>query len=1022
VGNRSSIPPLVFLAFLVFMAFALYTFRLDYQSLWYDEGFSVYLARMSLGEITARTASDIHPPFYYYLLHFWVKLAGSTEFSLRYLSAVFGVLTVPLMWAVGRRLLGATAAALAAALVCLSPLFLWYSQEARMYTLVTFLCLLSTYLLLRIMDGKGRRAVHWTAYALANVVAVYTHFYAFFVLAFQFLFFLCWWALWSKGRVRQRWPTMASLLLCQAAVAVAYLPWSGFVLRRYGADVSYWQGTLRIGEVLRKTLITFSTGHSVLEIFAQPIAIGYLLILLFALAILALQAVRRQPPDEDLGGVSIPLMERRPWLTLLGLVLYLILPCLLLVVISYQRAKFHPRYLMLSSPAFFLLIAGGLAALFELAGGSAGQRRRVALVVGYVLVCYVGVTSGYAIYNAYFDIYFLKDDFRSAARFIEERKGENEVVILTSGHMFPVFTYYYERDDWYPIPDEPTLSAEHVLGYGLADELNRILPGKDGVWVLLWQHEVVDPVGFLTMMLGDAGRLVPYEGGFWGLKLLHYALPPDLRFSSEPQPQHPATVNFDDQIRLLGYSVSAGKASTSGLEVVLYWQAIQQTSEDYKVSLRLRDQTGHEWGGYDGRPTGPLYPTFRWSAGETLFGTALITPTVGTPLGVFQLQVSLYSDVNLVGLDVLDEQGTPTGTTDTLGSVELSSGRPVSVEEIQPSHPVEAQLARGLELVGYDVSAGSAQPGDSLQLNLYWHANSLMAEDYVLLLQLYTEQGQVVDVGVGGPQVVDWVSGGGTSVVGKVYHLANVRYPTSSWRAGEVILGQYDYMVPLDAEPGQGELRAALLACMEGLVPIASMPAEGEVPEGEMVVAFQSATAEDHGFMACRAGEPAGQAMISLLQIEATQRVFSPPEVQHRVEVGDLGGKVALYGYDLSARDLRPGDTLYLTLYWQALEPMDIPYTVFTHLLDVTNQVRGQMDSQPQGGARPTTGWVPQEYLRDDYQLAVQPDAPTGDYLIEVGMYDASRPDFRRLRLVDPAGNVLDNRIVLDVPVRVESE
>jgi len=1021
VGNRSSIPPLVFLAFLAFLAFALYTFRLDHQSLWYDEGFSVYLARMSLGEITARTASDIHPPFYYYLLHFWVKPCGSTEFSLRYLSAVFGVLTVPLMWAVGRRLLGATAGALAAALVCLSPLFLWYSQEARMYTLVTFLCLLSTYLLLRIMDRRERRAIQWVAYVLINVVAVYTHFYAFFVLAFQFLFWLCWWALSSRGRARKRRSTLVEGLLCQAAVVVAYLPWSGFVLRRYGADVSYWQGTLRIGEVLRKTLITFSTGHSVLEILAQPIAIGYLLILIFALAILALQAVRRQRPEGDPGGGSLPLMERRPWLTLLGLALYLILPCLLLVVISYQRAKFHPRYLMLSSPAFFLLIAGGLAALFELAGRSAGQRRSVALGVGYVLVCYVGVTSGYAIYNAYFDIDFLKDDFRSAAAFISEHKGQNEVVILTSGHMFPVFTYYYEGDDWYPIPDEPTLSAERVLGYSLADELNRILPGKDGVWVLLWQDEVVDPVGFLTMMLGDAGRLVPYEGGFWGLKLLHYALPPGVHFSSEPQPQHPVTVNFENQIRLLGYSVSAGEATTSGLEAVLYWQPLQQTSADYKVSLRLRDETGHEWGGYDGRPTGPLYPTFRWSAGETLFGTALITPTVGIPPGLYQLQASLYSEATLVGLDVLDEQGTPTGTTATLGSVELSSGRPASVEEIQPSHPVEAQLAPGLELVGYDVSTASVQPGDSLQLNLYWHANSSMAEDYVLLLQLYTEQGQVVDVGIGGPQVVDWVSGGGTSVAGKVYHLANVRYPTSSWRAGEVILGQYDYTVPLDAEPGQGELRATLFSCMGGLVPITSMPAEGEVPEGEMVVAFQSATAEDRRLMPCRAGEPAGQAMITPLQIEATQRVFSPPEVQHRVEVGNLGGKVALYGYDLSARDLRPGDTLNLTLYWQALEPMDIPYTVFTHLLDVTNQVRGQMDGQPQGGARPTTGWVPQEYLRDEYQLILAADAPPGEYVIEVGMYDASTPEFRRLPLLDAAGDFVDSRILLATRVMVEA-
>jgi hypothetical protein len=83
--------------------------------------------------------------------------------------------------------------------------------------------------------------------------------------------------------------------------------------------------------------------------------------------------------------------------------------------------------------------------------------------------------------------------------------------------------------------------------------------------------------------------------------------------------------------------------------------------------------------------------------------------------------------------------------------------------------------------------------------------------------------------------------------------------------------------------------------------------------------------------------------------------------------------------------------------------------------------VQGQMDSQPLEGSRPTTGWVPQEYLRDEYQLTMAENAPPGEYLIEVGMYDASTPEFRRLPLVDSSGNVLDNRIVLDAVVRVES-
>ncbi|HUW94374.1 MAG TPA: hypothetical protein VMW58_01170, partial [Anaerolineae bacterium] len=522
------------------------------------------------------------------------------------------------------------------------------------------------------------------------------------------------------------------------------------------------------------------------------------------------------------------------------------------------------------------------------------------------------------------------------------------------------------------------------------------------------------------MMLGEEGTLVPYEGGFWGLKLLHYALPSDVQFSSEPRPQHAVTVNFDDQVRLLGYSVTPGEVTTSGLEVALYWQALQGLSEDYKVSLRLRDEEGHEWGGYDGRPTGLLYPTFRWSAGETLFGTSQITPTLGTPPGLYQLQVSLYSDANLVGLDVLDEQGTPTGTTATLGSVELGRGRLVTWVDMQPSPTIVGALTPELEVVGYDVGATTAQPGDTLQVRLYWHAVSASAEDYALLLRLYDEQGRLADEVIDGPNVVGVAITVGSAQGGQTYHPASVYYPTSQWREGEVVLGQYDYRVPVHAAPGRGELRAALLLCRDGLVAGPWPPLEQEPLGGEKLIAFQTPSGGESEAMICRASEVGAEVVLAPAKIEATERVFSTPEVQHRVERGNLGGKVALYGYDLSTEVLQPGDTLYLALFWQALETMDTPYTVFTHLLDENSQVRGQMDSQPLGGSRPTTGWVRQEYLRDDYQLVVQPDALPGDYLIEVGMYDASTPDFQRLPLVDENGNVLDNRIILDTVIRVE--
>src|SRR5205085_11298521 len=83
------------LLLLCFAAYILRLFHLDAQSLWYDEGFSAWLSAMPLDQITARTAVDIHPPLYYYLLHFWIGLMGQSEFALRFLSLAPGVLLVP---------------------------------------------------------------------------------------------------------------------------------------------------------------------------------------------------------------------------------------------------------------------------------------------------------------------------------------------------------------------------------------------------------------------------------------------------------------------------------------------------------------------------------------------------------------------------------------------------------------------------------------------------------------------------------------------------------------------------------------------------------------------------------------------------------------------------------------------------------------------------------------------------------------------------------------------------------------
>jgi len=141
-------------AAILLLAFVLRVYRLDIQSLWYDEAVTAQVAAQGVAELTRWTADDIQPPLYYYLVAGWTRLAGRGEWALRFPSVFFGTLTIALLWALARRLFGRgtrgrLSSLAAAALAGLSPLYVYYAQEARMYTLLTFLAGLAGYALLR---------------------------------------------------------------------------------------------------------------------------------------------------------------------------------------------------------------------------------------------------------------------------------------------------------------------------------------------------------------------------------------------------------------------------------------------------------------------------------------------------------------------------------------------------------------------------------------------------------------------------------------------------------------------------------------------------------------------------------------------------------------------------------------------------------------------------------------------------------------------------------------------------------
>lgn len=145
-------------------------------SIWFDEAFTAYLVRFSYADIAHYTATDVHPPLYYWVVKLWTSLWGTNELAFRSLSMVFGVVAIGLGFVLLRKLFGKRAAVLGAWLMALSPMLIRYGEEARMYMMVTAIVLGATYVLVRAMETNTRK--YWVLYGVLISLGMWTHYFA----------------------------------------------------------------------------------------------------------------------------------------------------------------------------------------------------------------------------------------------------------------------------------------------------------------------------------------------------------------------------------------------------------------------------------------------------------------------------------------------------------------------------------------------------------------------------------------------------------------------------------------------------------------------------------------------------------------------------------------------------------------------------------------------------------------------------------------------------------------------------
>ncbi len=992
-------PPLITL-----LALALRVARLDFQPLWWDEGWSLYFATSNLPAMLARTAEDIHPPFYYALLHGWITLFGPGPVAVRTLSVLVGTLTVPVLYALGRRLFGPAAGLLAALVIAVAPLHVYYSQEVRMYGLVTLLGLLSTYFFVRLLEGESARRTLWAGYLLTTALALYTQYYAVFIPIFQTVFVLArhfgqplakaepptqdigrrltqinadFFFPMGEGLPTEPLPPRSETfgepamgenlrksaspfplrwLAGQAALVILYLPWliyAGPRLVAYVQNKAAIEGYLPWGlyTFFDRYLTAFSLGHLPDSYRALYWATA-LFLSLTALGAAGYTIPRLYPNDAP-----------RPTSHVLRFTLllcYLLIPLFLGYLVN-LRFPFTPIYaertLLLAAPAYYLLVGLGLAWLWE-------RRRPAAVVAALSLIC----VSGLSLYGFYTVPRYPDDDYRPLISQIRATACPQDVVLCVHPWQVGYFHSYYPepRPRLYAVP-----SAEWAADPArMQRDLDQLMAAHGRLW--LPAHQTLG-----RMLENDVEEYLttahyPLLSRWFGrsTKLTAYAAA-----TTVPAGR---SVNFDNRLRVLEAGLGdAPLAQGQGvIAVELLWQMVAPLDGPHRLTLRLADDQGRVWAQWDGQPKLGLYPFSAWSPGQTVRDRHGLTVPPGTPPGPYRVRLEVYRAGDLRPLPVLDENLIHRGNEAILGTVQVGpSACQPPAEALPIQHPRRADLAPPgqppvVRFLGYDGQVSSGTPGQPLDVTLYWQALTDVTDDYVVFLQLLDEGGKPVALRE-------------TPPVGGAY-------PTTRWSAGELVRDPHRLSLPAALPDGRYRLVAGLFR------------------------------AGDKARLRVVAGQGRGDDSLTLAEVQVVGRPhdYRRPAVSHPLDAR-LGPHVALVGYDLNTQTVGPGGQLHLTLYWQALGTPPTSYKVFVHLLDAEKRIRGQRDSIPGGGDLPTTGWVEGEYLRDEYDVPVDETAPAGRYLLAVGMYD---PDSGlRLPVTDAAGQPQGDQLLLaDAPVRVE--
>ena len=556
-SELDEIAPLMVIAITMLGGF-LRVLLLGNKGMWLDETFSVWLANHSIPDLLQWAVKiDQHPPLYYLLLHYWIALRGDTAYYARLLSVLFGTATIPMIYLIGRRLSGVVVGLVAAMFLALSLFNIYYSQETRMYTLLTFNAALAIYSLVRLLTDPrsgwpiGRQFreylyawrtaapvepasegdfsyrdetpaqtgwkawvsrhrwlpiqaietdLAWVALIVFSAATLLSHNTAVFFLLAINVFVL---GLVLFQRIRKsgpppalQAPSFGNWVKAQVGILLLWSPWIiPFIRQASRVDQEFWLPKPD-WDMITHTLRTLLNPSA-------PGQANQVVIMWILCAVLCLGLV----------------YYRKELSIFFFLAALFTIPILGELIVSIRRPIFLDRTLIWITIPMFLLLAAGIVQL--------RFRFLMIVVLGILATNFLFSTGDY--YR-----FFQKEDWSTAAGYVANFAEKDDLVLFNSNFVEIPFDYYFKPYEMqyslqvvkHGVPLdlfdsgilEPKMTTKDIRG------LISLLSGHNRVWLVYSHNDYTDPMGLVPQTLASKMKLLRTRD-FYGGQVQLYGTP-----------------------------------------------------------------------------------------------------------------------------------------------------------------------------------------------------------------------------------------------------------------------------------------------------------------------------------------------------------------------------------------------------------------------------------------------------------------------------------------------------------------